>query len=84
MKEHDKTTKITETTTLVEAEVTTQITPTQQILSPLTVLDYSQFLYATNYGGKVGQYFTAEGIKTIGLQNGISTGDVKVVGKTPF
>ena len=32
----------------------------------------------TNYGGKPGQDFTAEGIKTIGLQNGISTGDVRI------
>ena len=68
----------TESTAIVEAEVTHNITPTDQILSPLTVLDYSQFLYATNYGGKAGQDFTAEGIKTIGLQNGISTGEVRV------
>ena len=70
--------KNTESTALVEAEVTEIATPTQQILAPLTVLDYSPFLYQTNYGGKPGQDFTAEGIKTIGLQNGISTGDVKV------
>ena len=40
--------------------------------------DYSQFLYETNYGGKRGQDFTAEGIKTLGLNNGISTGDVRI------
>lgn len=74
MSEHQK----TESTAIVEAEVTHNITPTDEILSPLTVLDYSQFLFATNYGGKAGQDFTAEGIKTIGLQNGISTGDVKI------
>ena len=70
--------KNTESTALVEAEVTEIATPTQQILAPPTVLDYSPFLYQTNYGGKPGQDFTAEGIKTIGLQNGISTGDIRV------
>ena len=54
------------------------ITPAEQILAPLELSDYSQFLYPTNFGGKAGQDFTAEGIKTIGLQNGISTGDVKI------
>lgn len=70
--------KNTETALIeVEAEVT-PLTPSQQILAPLGIVDYSQFLYSTNYGGKPGQDFTAEGIKTIGLQNGISTGDVRV------
>lgn len=61
----------------VEAEVT-PLTPSERILSPLELADYSQFLYSTNYGGKPGQDFTAEGIKTIGLQNGISTGNVRI------
>lgn len=63
---------------IIEAEATAHITPAQQILAPLELADYSQFLYETNYGGVKGQDFTAEGIKTIGLQNGISTGDVKI------
>ena len=54
------------------------IAPTQQILAPLELSDYSQFLYETSYGGRKGQDFTAEGIKTLGLHNGISTGDVKI------
>ena len=61
----------------VEAEVT-PLTPSEGILAPLELSDYSQFLYETNYGGKHGQDFTAEGIKTLGLNNGISTGDVRV------
>lgn len=68
------------TTALVEADVVSEIqpTPAQQILAPLELSDYSQFLYDTNYGGQKGQDFTAEGIKTIGLQNGISTSNVRV------
>ena len=54
------------------------ITPSERILAPLSLSDYSQFLYNTNYSGKAGKDFTAEGIKTIGLQNGISTGDVRI------
>ena len=64
-------------TAIIEAEAT-HLTPAERILAPLELSDYSQFLYETNYGGKKGQDFTAEGIKTIGLQNGISTGDVRV------
>ena len=68
-----------ETTAIVEVEAQAHpITPTDQTLAPLGLSDYSQFLYDTNYGGKPGKEFTAEGIKTIGLQNGISTGDVRV------
>ena len=54
------------------------ITPAERILAPLELSDYSQFLYETSYGGKKGQDFTAEGIKTLGLNNGISTSDVRV------
>ena len=61
----------------VEAEVM-PLTPSEQVLAPLELSDYSQFLYSTKYGGKPGKDFTAEGIKTIGLQNNISTGDVKI------
>ena len=64
-------------TELVEVK-THAITPAERILAPLELSDYSQFLYDTNYGGKKGQDFTAEGIKTLGLNNGISTGDVRI------
>lgn len=64
-------------TAIIEAEAT-HLTPSERILAPLSLSDYSQFLYATNYRGKPGQDFTAEGIKTIGLQKGISTGDVRI------
>ena len=76
MKIEDKNKK---STALVEVEAdVTHLTPSDLVLAPLELSDYSQFLYATNYGGKAGQDFTAEGIKTTGLQNGISTGDVKI------
>ena len=75
MKEHQN----TEHTELVEADIATITpTPSEKILAPLTLEDCSQFLYSTNYGGKPGQDFTAEGIKVLGLQNGISTGDVRI------
>ena len=64
-------------TAIIEA-VATHLTPSERILAPLELADFSQFLYPTNFGGKPGQDFTAEGIKTIGLQNGISTGDVRI------
>ena len=69
---------VDQTTAIVEAGETRPLTPSEQILAPLELSDYSQFLYSTNYGGKPGQDFTAEGIKTIGLNNGISTGDVRI------
>ena len=71
---------IEEKTTIAEVKATAiaPITPAEQVLTPLQIADYSQFLYDTNFGGKRGKDFTAEGIKTIGLQNGISTGDVRV------
>ena len=65
-------------TELVEVEVHPPITPSERILAPLELSDYSQFLYETNYGGKKGQDFTAEGIKTIGLSEGISTSNVRI------
>ena len=65
-------------TAIVEAGETHPITPSERILAPLELSDYSKFLYSTNYGGKPGQDFTAEGIKTIGLNNRISTGNVKI------
>ena len=52
----------------VEAEVT-HLTPPERILAPLEL---------SEYGGKKGQDFTAEGIKTLGLNSGISTGKVRV------
>lgn len=69
-----------ETTALVDANPAEvrSLSPSEQILAPLELSDYSQFLYDTNYGGKPGKDFTAEGVKTIGLQNGISTGEVKI------
>ena len=71
---------IEEKTAIAEVKATAiaPITPAEQVLTPLQIADYSQFLYDTNFGGKRGKDFTAEGIKTIGLQNGISTGDVRV------
>ena len=63
---------------IAEISESRPITPSERILAPLSLSDYSQFLYNTNYGGNPGQDFTAEGIKTIGLQNGISTGDVRI------
>ena len=64
---------------LVEVEAEAMpLTPSEQVLAPMELSDFSQFLYATNYGGKPGQDFTAKGIKTIGLNNGISTSDVRV------
>ena len=72
--------KIDERNAIAEVKATAiaPITPAEQVLTPLQIADYSQFLYDTNFGGKRGKDFTAEGIKTIGLQNGISTGDVRV------
>ena len=69
---------VDQTTAIVEAGETRPLTPSEQILAPLELSDYSKFLYSTNYGGKPGQDFTAEGIKTIGLNNRISTGNVKI------
>ena len=77
MNEHPNMTEATAELVEVEAE-RSHLTPSEQILAPLTLSDYSQFLYSTNYGGKPGQDFTAEGIKTLGLNNGISTSDVRV------
>lgn len=62
----------------VETEADAPLTPSAQILAPLELSDYSQFLYNTEYGGEKGQDFTYEGIKTLGLNNGISTGEVKI------
>lgn len=77
MNEHQNMTEATAELVKVEAE-RSHLTPSEQIPAPLTLEDYSQFLYDTNYGGKAGKDFTAEGIKTIDLQNGISTGDVRI------
>lgn len=68
----------TEATEIAVVETQAKPTAREQMLAPLELSDYSQFLYETNYGGKKGQDFTAEGIKTIGLQNGISTGEVRI------
>ena len=68
-----------QTTDLVDADNLRPGTPSEQIIAPLNLSDYSPFLYSTNYGGKPGnQDFTAEGIKTIGLREGISAGDVRI------
>ena len=77
MNEHPNSEQSTE---IIEAETVEHmpITPSEKILAPLQLADLSDFLYDTNYGGQKGQDFTAEGIKTIGLQNGISTGNVRV------
>ena len=52
--------QVQETTAIVDAGKTHPITPSERILAPLELSDYSQFLYETNYGGKKGQDFTAE------------------------
>ena len=76
MKIEDKNKK---STALVEVKAkVTHLTPSERILVPLELADFSQFLYPTNFEGKPGQDFTIKGVKTIGLQNGISTGDVRV------
>ena len=77
MSEHQNITEATADLVEVEAE-RSHLTPSEQILAPLTLSDFSQFLYETNYGGVKGQDFTAEGIKTLGLNNGISTGEVRI------
>ena len=64
--------------TVIDTEASAVPTPSERILAPLTLADYSQFLYETNFGGKKGQDFTFEGIKTLGLNNGISTGEVRI------
>ena len=65
----------TKTTAIAEV---VPVTPVEQVLTSLQKSDYSDFLYETNFGGKRGKEFTAEGIKTLGLNNGISTGPVQV------
>ena len=77
MGEHQNMTEATAELVEVEAE-RSHFTPSERILAPLELSDYSQFLYETSYGGVKGQDFTAEGIKTLGLNNGISTGDVRI------
>ena len=64
--------------TVIDTEASAVPTPSERILAPLTLADYSQFLHETNFGGKKGQDFTFEGIKTLGLNNGISTGEVRI------
>ena len=64
---------------IIDIEPTGALVPVrEQILAPLALEDMSVFLYETNFGGKKGQDFTFEGIKTLGLNNGISTGDVRI------
>lgn len=60
---HENTTELA----IVETEHTP--TPREQIPAPLDLSDYSQFLYDTNFGGVKGKDFTAEDIKTLGLNN---------------
>lgn len=52
-------------------------TPTG-IMQAIDIADYSQFLYNANISGKSVTDFTSEGIKTIALQYGISTGEVDI------
>ena len=53
---------IEEKTAIAEVKATAiaPITPTEQVLTPLQIADYSQFLYDTNFGGTRGKDFTAE------------------------
>ena len=48
------------------------------IMEAIKIADYSQFLYNANMGDKPVTDFTSEGIKTIALQYGISTGTVEI------
>ena len=61
----------------VPATLAVDATPTG-ILQAIDIADYSQFLYNANMGGKAVTDFTSEGIKTIALQYGISTGEVSI------
>ena len=64
---------------IIDVEPTGALVPVREsILAPLELADYAQFLYETNFGGKKSQDFTFEGIKTLGINNGISTGDVRI------
>ena len=74
MKEHNDN---AETTAIVEAEAR-PVTPVPNILNRLDIADFSQFIYSTNYGGKPGIEFTAEGVKVLGIREGISTSEVRV------
>ena len=66
-------------TEIIDVEPNQALVPVREsILAPLELADYAQFLYETNFGGKKGQDFTFEGIKTLGLNNGISPGDVRI------
>lgn len=67
-----------QTTDLVDVDNLRPVTPAEQIIAPLNLSDSSQFLYSTNYGGTPGTDFTADGIKTIGLRDALSTGDVPI------
>ncbi len=53
-------------------------TPAEQILAPLQISDYSQFLYEASYSGVKSTDFTYEAGKKLGLNNGISTSNVRV------
>ena len=66
-------------TEIIDVEPNQALVPVREsILGPLELADYAQFLYETNFGGKKGLDFTFEGIKTLGINNGISTGDVRI------
>lgn len=76
MKEHHETEQINEpeeTTALATVDATPA-----GIMAAIEIADYSQFLYNANMGGKPVTAFTSEGIKTISLQYGISTGPVEI------
>ena len=49
------------------------------IMESIDIAAYAQFLYNANIGGEERIGFNAEGIKTIALQYGISTGPVEVM-----
>lgn len=62
---------------IIDVPATIDATPTG-ILATIEIQDYSQFLTSYSVSGQLVTEFTAEGIKTIALQYGISTGDVEI------
>ena len=73
IEKYSEATETTETTALATVDATPA-----GIMEVIEIADYSQFLYNANMGGKPVTDFTSEGIETISLQYGISTGPVEI------
>jgi len=67
----------TATTLINEVAVVTAGTP-RSILDSIDPEDYKQFLIEYRFGGVAVTDLSAEGVKTLALQFGISTGDVEI------